>query len=44
MSARRDLFRDWKRWTTAERASAAMLGTLAAMSLPAALLLNLHLG
>ncbi len=44
MSARRDFHRDWHRWTTAERVSAAVLGTVAAISLPAAILLNLHLG
>ncbi len=44
MSARRDFLRDWHRWTTVERISAALLGTVSAISLPAAILLNLHLG
>jgi hypothetical protein len=44
MSAREDFLHDWHRWTAAERVSAALLGTVAAISLPAAILLNLHLG
>jgi len=44
MSARHDFLRDWHRWTAAERVSAALLGTIAAISLPAAILVNLHLG
>ena len=44
MSARRDFHRDWHRWTTAERVSAALLGALATISLPAAILLNLYPG
>jgi hypothetical protein len=44
MSARQDFLRDWHRWTAAERVSAALLGTIAALSLPAAILLNLHMG
>jgi hypothetical protein len=44
MSARQDVLRDWHRWTAAERVSATLLGTNAAISLPAAILLNLHLG
>jgi hypothetical protein len=44
MSARHDFLRDWHRWTTAERVSAALLGMIAALSLPVAILVNLHLG
>jgi hypothetical protein len=44
MSARQDFHRDWRLWTTAERVSAALLGALAAISLPAAILLNLYPG
>ena len=44
MSAKQDFLRDWHRWTAAERVSAALLGTVAAISLPAAILVNLHLG
>jgi hypothetical protein len=38
----RDFRRDWHRWTTAERVSAASLGILVPISLFAAILLNLH--
>lgn len=42
MSTWQDLHRDWHRWTTAERVSAALLGALVAISLPAAVLFTLH--
>ncbi len=42
MSPSQDFHRDWKRWTRAERMSAALLGALAAISVPAAILINAH--
>jgi len=42
MSAWQDFHRDWHRWSTAERVSAALLGILVTIGLPAAVLFNLH--
>ncbi|HEX7969303.1 MAG TPA: hypothetical protein VF502_13875 [Stellaceae bacterium] len=43
MSVTRDLRRDWHRWNVAERIAAALLGVLAAIGVPVAMLINAHL-
>jgi len=40
MSPSRDFHRDWNRWTRAECVTAAVLGALVAIGLPAAILIN----
>jgi hypothetical protein len=42
MSAWHDVRRDWRRWTKAERVSAALVGAFAVVGLPAAILFNLY--
>lgn len=42
MSPSQDFHRDWKRWTIAERMSAALLGVVVVISVPAAILINAH--
>ncbi len=43
MSVSRDLRRDWGRWNVAERIAAAVLGVLAVIGVPAAVLANAYL-
>lgn len=38
-SMRKDLSRDWRRWTRAERLVATLLGALLALALPAVLVI-----
>lgn len=42
MSPSQDFHRDWNRWTTAERVTAAALGLLVIMSVPGAIFVNAH--
>jgi hypothetical protein len=39
----RDLSRDWKRWTTAERVTAVLIATLVFLGAPTAFLVNAYL-
>jgi hypothetical protein len=41
-SAWHDVRRDWRRWTKAEQVSAALIGALTVVGLPAAIFFNLH--
>lgn len=39
----RDLLKDWRRWTTAERVTAVLIATLLLIGAPTALLVNAYL-